>query len=148
MGRARPVRRSALPARGRAGLAAPGTGGQGLDPARRRGRDHGLAEGSRPTSRRDESVPPRLSLEVAATPGEPGAAEAALYLNRAGLERLRAALDRLAAGEVVQAHLLSGAWGGGGLTEARWRADGLTAHHLKILLRPDSEALREVRYLG
>lgn len=99
-------------------------------------------------SKRMDPPPGRLSLETIPLQEDPESAEAALYLDQAGLKRLQSALARLESGEVRQVHLLSGAWGGDHLTEERWRGDGLITHHLRILLRPDSELLREVRYVG
>lgn len=99
-------------------------------------------------SKRMEPPPGRLSLETIPLLEDPESAEAALYLDREGLKRLQSALARLASGEAGQVHLLSGRWGGEQLTEERWRGEGLITHHLRILLRPDGEFLREVRYAG
>lgn len=111
----------------------------------------GVCKGDREMAKAEFNIEPathagRLSVEAIPTLEEAGAAEVAIYLDRAGLARLMETLRALEAQKTDQAHLLSDYWGSGPLTIERWRPDGWVTHHLKICLRPDGEGPREVRY--
>jgi hypothetical protein len=77
----------------------------------------------------------RLSLEIASD-----GASAELYLDLEGRDLL---VRRLMALNVdhEQFHLFSESWGDGELTEERRTPGNLIAHHLKVYLRPEGEAL-------
>ncbi len=77
----------------------------------------------------------RLSLEV--KPAGEGRAEVHLYMDEAGRQALKAALDGLRWPDWEHEHLFSPEWAGDALTLERTSGDAAFVDNLTLYLRPD-----------